>query len=275
MTSALPIDFWNDVLRFAQDLTEQVGSKLLRDSRGLRMAIQKEDGSLVTDSDRWADEYIRKAIATTFPEHGVLSEEAEHRFPTEDWCWVVDPLDGTTNFARGIPIWAISLGLLYRGVPVFGYVSIPPLDQVLYGYWSGTTLLAGMPEGAFFHGERIKPTAADLGPNTFFSFCSRSLPRVQYPFPCKIRALGVASYNLLGVAIGTMQGAVEATPKVWDIAAAWVIVQASGGVWLALKGDAPFPLEPGKDYGEQAFPTLVVSRKELVPVFLGRIPALS
>ncbi|WP_275949814.1 inositol monophosphatase family protein, partial [Vibrio cincinnatiensis] len=83
-------------------------------------AQRNADGSLVTVDDLWSDQELRQRIAVQFPDHGVLTEENAHIFPANDWCWIVDPIDGTTNFARGIPIWGISLGLLYRGTPVFG-----------------------------------------------------------------------------------------------------------------------------------------------------------
>lgn len=78
--------------------------------------------------------------------------------------------------------------------------------------------------------------------------------------------LGVASYNFLTVAAGATLGSVESTPKIWDIAGAWVIVQAAGGVWVSLKAPV-FPLSVGQDYGSLSYPTLVVSRSESVPIF--------
>ncbi|HEY9875198.1 MAG TPA: inositol monophosphatase family protein, partial [Candidatus Obscuribacterales bacterium] len=103
--------------------------------------------------------------------------------------------------------------------------------------------------------------------NHFFSLCARSTSVIQKGVPCKIRMLGVASYNFLAVASGTALGGVEATPKIWDFAGAWVIIQAAGGVWVPLESNPIFPLQVGIDYGKRSFPTLVVSRPELVPVF--------
>jgi myo-inositol-1(or 4)-monophosphatase len=79
--------------------------------------------------------------------------------------------------------------------------------------------------------------------------------------------LGVASYNFLSVATAAVLGGVEATPKIWDIAGAWVIVQAAGGVWVPLDSNAIFPLKVGEDYGKRSLPTLVASSPELVQVF--------
>ncbi|NEQ27957.1 MAG: inositol monophosphatase, partial [Microcoleus sp. SIO2G3] len=147
------INFWTEILEFAETITAQVGQQLLADF-GRAQAIEKTDGSLVTQSDRWADETLRNAIAAKFPDHGVLSEEVAHVLPDRDWCWVIDPLDGTTNFARGLPIWGISIALLYRGTPVFGYVHLPPLNQSFYGYWYGDSGLTG-PTGAFRNNQPI------------------------------------------------------------------------------------------------------------------------
>jgi myo-inositol-1(or 4)-monophosphatase len=89
---------------------------------------------------------------------------------------------------------------------------------------------------------------------------------MQKGFPCKIRMLGVASYNFLTVASGATLGGIEATPKIWDLAGVWVIVQAAGGAWISLNAE-PFPLLKGQDYSDRSFPTLAVSRPELVSVF--------
>lgn len=258
-------DFWKTVLDFAQTTTARVGTQLLQDF-GQVQAAQKADGSLVTQADKWADREIREAIAATFPSHGILSEESEHVFPGTEWCWVIDPLDGTTNFTRGIPIWAISMGLLYQGTPVFGYVHLPPLAQTFHGYWNGASGLS-KPSGAFLNHRPIHSSGDAPSNNHFFSICSRSISILKPGFPCKFRMLGVASYNFLMVAAGATLGGVEATPKIWDIAAVWAIVQASGGVWVSLHSEPVFPLADGEEYGDRSYPTLAVSRPELVSVF--------
>ncbi len=259
-------DFWTKVLDFAQAVTARVGTQLLQDF-GKVQASEKADGTLVTQADKWADQEIRDAIASIFPSHGILSEEDEHIFPGTEWCWVIDPLDGTTNFTRGIPIWAISLGLLYQGTPVFGYVYVPPLAQAFHGYWNKSSGLTGQDNGAFLNHRPLHTSTDSLSNNHFFSVCSRSTSVLQKGFPAKPRMLGVASYNFLMVANGSTLGGVEATPKIWDIAAVWVIVQAAGGVWVSLDSEPVFPLLHGEDYGDRSYPTLVVSRPELVSVF--------
>jgi myo-inositol-1(or 4)-monophosphatase len=261
---------WIQILTFCEHTTHRVGEQLLKDF-GSAQASEKADGSLVTQSDKWADETLRKSILLAFPEHGVLSEEVEHTFPGTEWCWIIDPIDGTTNFTRGIPLWGISLGLLYQGTPVFGYVYLPPLNYAFHGYWPGTSNLK-MPSGAYLNGKPIHISPDEPSSNHFFSLCARSTSVLQAgSFPCKVRMLGIATYNLLTVAMGTALGGVEATPKIWDVAAVWAIAHAAGAVWIPLDERPVFPLQSGQDYGKRSFPTLVVSRDELVPVFQPRV----
>lgn len=304
-------DFWAAVLTCAETLCDRVGQELLQ-FFGTVQPQQKEDGSLVTQADRWADQALREGIHQFFPHHGLLTEETEGAFPSGDWCWVIDPLDGTTNFARKIPIWGISLGLLYRGWPVFGYVAIPPLGENFYGFWAGETGL-NVPTGAFSQISPNSPNAqnspnspnpnsrqdkqplqvfqGEFTPNHLFSFCTRSIHQIHpfspssgiesnnleqknTPFPCKIRMLGVATYNLLTVASGVTIGGVEATPKVWDIAATWVICQAAGACWIFLQ-DQPFPLNSGESYHRPSYPSLVLGSDRWQAVFSDRISGLS
>jgi myo-inositol-1(or 4)-monophosphatase len=265
-------DFWEQVLNFAETTTKRVGEQLLEDF-GSATATEKADGSLVTQSDLRSDAQIRASIAEAFPEHGILAEESDRTFPDREWCWVVDPIDGTTNFARRVPIWAISMGLLYRGTPVFGFVHCPPIRQTFHGFWYGSSGLTG-PTGAFLNGQPICVSSASPSPNQLFSFCSRSLEVIEHPFPCKIRMLGVATYNLLTVATGVCLGAVEATPKIWDIAAVLPIVQAAGGVWIFLNDDREFPLESGRDYSRYSFPSLVVAGTNIGEAFQPLVSSL-
>ncbi|PZO20072.1 MAG: inositol monophosphatase [Leptolyngbya foveolarum] len=259
-----PPDFWAKVTDFTQTTTHEIGDRLLG-AFGSATAEQKADGSLVTEYDKWSDQELRDRIHQIFPDHGVLSEEAEHILPDTDWCWVIDPIDGTTNFTRGIPLWGISLGLLYKGTPVFGHVYIPSIGEHFHGFWPGESGL-NVPKGAFVNGKAIHPAPDGPSGSHFFSLCARSIKVLQKPFPCKIRMLGVATYNLLTVASGVSLGAVEATPKIWDIAAVWVITQAAGASWVNLNGKEAFPLTIGKDYSTFPFPTLV-TRPDLVEKF--------
>ncbi|MEI6426958.1 MAG: inositol monophosphatase family protein [Pseudanabaena sp. ELA607] len=278
-TSDAPMRHWLDLLPPLHTITQAVAAQLLHDSQQVRQADQKDDGSLVTASDRWADAYLKNALTQAFPDFGVLTEESSQTLPPQDWTWVVDPLDGTTNFARGIPLWAISIGLLYKGTPVFGYLVMPTLGQTCYGWCNPhdpQDRQAMLNDQPLPHLSTINsPTTSPKGlGNFFFSACSRSLAAMgRSEFPIKLRMLGVASYNFLTVALGSTIGAVEATPKIWDIAAVYPILQAVGAHWLPLVQPNPdntipsiFPLTVGYDYQSTNFPTLIVSHQELLPI---------
>lgn len=264
-------EFWTEICQFAHALSQRVGLHLLADF-GTVTADRKSDGTLVTQCDRWADAELRSAIAAQYPHHGLLSEETLHEFPANDWCWIIDPLDGTTNFAMGLPIWGISLGLLYRGTPVFGCVHCPPLQKTFHGFWPGTSGLT-MPQGAFCNHQPIHTTSAEPTNQHLVSFCTRTVPALRQdpiarlPLPFKIRTLGASTYNLLTVASGFTLGGIEATPKVWDIAATWAIVQAAGATWIPLEHQ-PFPLTVGQNYKAISFPTLVLARSDLQSLLL-------
>ncbi|MEL6440078.1 MAG: inositol monophosphatase family protein [Cyanobacteria bacterium J06621_8] len=258
--------FWDRVLKFCLETTASISERLMQDFGSIQTR-QKTDGSLVTQADQWSDQQLRDAIAKTFPEHGVLTEETINVLPDNDWCWVIDPIDGTTNFARGVPLWAISLGLLYQGTPVFGFVYVPPVQQAFHGFWYGESGLTGY-QGAYLNNQPIH-TSKDYPSGTqLFNLCARSKAILKVPFPCKVRMLGVASYNLMLVAAGVAMGGVEATPKIWDIAAAWVIIKAAGGELVFIDEKIRFPLQPGVDYGQVSLPSLGISRHELIPKFL-------
>ena len=259
-------EFWDRVLAFCIETTDKISDRLMQDF-GKIQASEKEDGSLVTQADKWSDGQIREAIAKTFPDHGVLTEETVHIFPDRDWCWVIDPIDGTTNFTRGVPLWSISIGLLYKGTPVFGFVYVPPTKQTFHGFWYGDSGLTGY-EGAYLNNQRIKTSREYPSGTQLFNLCARSKAIFKNPFPCKVRMLGVASYNLLLVAAGVAVGGVEATPKIWDIAAAWVVVKAAGGEFVFIDNKFEFPLKSGEDYGRVSIPSLGLCRSELTDQFV-------
>ena len=95
----------------------------------------------VTAADRGAEEAIRRLIAERFPDHGVLGEEHGADRPDADWCWVLDPIDGTRAFISGIPLWTTLIGLRFQGQPVLGSIGQPFLGEVYVGHAGGSRLL--------------------------------------------------------------------------------------------------------------------------------------
>lgn len=241
-------------------LVDEVAERQRRDFGRLASDL-KADGSLITDCDRWSDATLAAGLAQIFPTDGLLSEEGNTIVPDAPGFWVVDPLDGTTNFSVGLPIWAISMARIDHGRPVAALLDVPPLGQ---------RLLALRGQGVWSNGQPLAPPAPPRHGCRCASLCSRSigtLRRVAEPFPAKTRMLGVASLNLLGVGLGTMAAALEATPRIWDLAAVWLILEELGCRLHPLGAD-PFPLQPGADLGAAPYPLLAARDEEQLRRFL-------
>ncbi len=222
----------------------------------------KADGTLITACDRWSDATLVAGLERLFPGEGVLSEEGRQQVPLTQAYWVVDPLDGTTNFASGIPYWAVSLARFESGRPVLAVLDVPPLRQ---------RIVAIRGQGAWRNGKSLQPPALHPSPAGCASLCSRSIGVLQRlpnrRFPGKIRMLGVASLNLVSVAMGQTQAALEATPKIWDLAAAWLVLEELGCPlrWLQR---SPLDLVGGTDLAQADFPVLAADRADTLERFM-------
>jgi myo-inositol-1(or 4)-monophosphatase len=216
----------------------------------------KADGTLITSCDRWSDATLVGGLGELFPDEGVLSEEGDKRVPASPAYWVVDPLDGTTNFAAGIPYWAISLARFQDGRPVLAVLDVPPLRQ---------RIVAIRGRGAWRNGKPLQPPSLHPHPAGCASLCSRSIGVLQKlpdrRFPGKIRMLGVASLNLVSVAMGQTVAALEATPKIWDLAAAWLVLDELECPLRWLVRD-PTSIASGSDLSQTDFPVLAADRAE-------------
>jgi len=235
-----------------------------------RMASSlKPDGSLITACDRWSDTALVEGLSALHPGDGVLSEEGSQIVPSTPAYWVVDPLDGTTNFAAGIPYWAISLARFEAGIPVLAVLDVPPLRQ---------RIVAVRGQGAWRNGRRLEPPSLHDRPVGCASLCSRSIRVLQKlpdrRFPGKIRLLGVASLNLVSVAMGQTVAALEATPKIWDLAASWLVLSELHCALRWLERD-PGAISAGSDLGAVDFPVLVADRPGTLERFMPWAEALS
>ena len=256
-------------LELAQGLADELRARLLEAFYATREATLKRDGTLVTQADLESDRLITETIQACFPEHEIVSEELKTFYEGARWCWVIDPLDGTTNFARGLPIWAISIALLEHGQPVMGLVDVPPLGLRYHAVQGG---------GAFENG---KPIHVHAGPvnwqddvqlqNELFVACTHTVTGYHLPRPLRVRALGAAAFNFCLVARGAVLAAMEATPKVWDLAAAWLLVREAGGVIHPLEEESLLPMVPGRDYARVMPPHLAAASESLVHELVHRI----
>jgi len=135
-----------ELLGFAEELARG-GGRILRKSYGLPQTIHfKGEINLVTDVDRESEGYILGRIRERFPDHGLMSEESPERRSPSPFRWIVDPLDGTTNYAHGYPCFCVSVAVEHEGAVVAGAVYDPILDE---------SFTAAKGEGAYRNGERI------------------------------------------------------------------------------------------------------------------------
>jgi myo-inositol-1(or 4)-monophosphatase len=242
-------------------LIDRVAQRQLRDFGHVGSDL-KDDGTLITVCDRWSDAEIVEGLQALYPGEGVLSEEGDRHLPASQAFWVVDPLDGTTNFAAGIPYWSISLARFVDRRPVLGILDVPPL---------GLRIIAKAGQGVWRNGERIGSPALKAHPGGCVSLCSRSIRVLQHlpdrPFPGKVRLFGVASLNLVSVATGQTVAALEATPKIWDLAAAWLVLQELSCPIRWLQGD-PAQIQPGRDLTSIGFPVLAADVEATLERFL-------
>ena len=238
-----------DQLRAVHQLLDRVSDRQRQDFGHIGSDV-KPDGSLITTCDRWSDAAIVQGLADIAPGEGVLSEEGSQTLPRSSAYWIVDPLDGTTNFAAGIPYWAISVARFVDGRPSEVFLEVPALRQ---------RIVALRGRGATRNGEPLTVETRLAATSACVSLCSRSIrvlqQRSDHPFPGKIRLLGVASLNLVSVALGQTVAALEASPKIWDLAAAWLVLDELGCPirWL---GADPSRLSAGEDLSQVSFPML-------------------
>ncbi|MCB9849035.1 MAG: inositol phosphatase [Phycisphaeraceae bacterium] len=196
---------------------------------------RKEDGSFVTEADLAAEQAILKIIAQAFPEHSVLSEESGVQQGDPALRWIVDPLDGTHRFARGLRFWGPLVALLHKDVVVAGAMSMPVVNET---YW------AAQGHGCWLNGERCR--VSDVQHWSEANLSLGSLSRlVESPAGKGVMSLvGSCDYtisggDLSGVALllkGEAEAWLECGVKPWDVAPMAILVPEAGGVITDIAG---------------------------------------
>lgn len=224
---------------FAVDLARKAGV-LLKEKFSQKHDIHyKGEINLVTEADKMSDDLIITAIRQTFPDHGILSEESPAIVGGGKLRWIIDPLDGTTNYAHGYPVFCVSIALVKEGVIVLGVIYDPLREEMF---------VAVRGEGAFLNGGKmaVSPTR-DI---------SRSLLATGFPYDIReskennldyfnvmakevqaIRRAGAAALDIAYVAAGRFDGFWELKLMPWDMAAGCLMVEESGGVVSGLFGE--------------------------------------
>lgn len=246
-----------EYLAFALNVADEAATMVAK-NYGNAHAQLKFDGSLVTEIDERSDRLINERIAAAYPDHNVLSEEQSTIYdPAYDFTWVVDPIDGTTNFARGLPIWGVSIALMYQRSPVVGVLVFPLLHEIYS---------AALGLGATHNG-KVLQSAPDtaLENEQLVVTCTRTSKRYTLNAPFKARILGSAAYHLAKVADGTALASIEASPKIWDLAGAAVILQEAGALLCMEDGSPVFPIADALlDYKSLSMPIVAAGNDALM-----------
>ncbi len=214
-----------------------------------KFTISNKEGvnNPVTEADFASDKAIRAIIKSAFPDHGIVSEESEEKISDSEYKWIIDPIDGTVNFANNIPICCVSIGLEYQGSMLMGAVFNPNMNEFFF---------AEKGKGATLNNEKISvsnkaevltsclvtgfPYTYLDNPNGPLEVFSR-LIRKGIP----VRRLGSAAIDLCWVAAGRFDGFYEHHLHAWDSAAGFLIVEEAGGKVTNLKGEKYSPYNPG------------------------------
>jgi len=216
-----------------------VAGGILREKYGQPIAVSRKGPiDLVTEADFAAEEAVCSTLERWFPGGMALTEEKVTEIDSTMSGWVVDPLDGTTNFAHGFPWFAVSVGWVEQGVPLTGAIYAPMLDELF---------VAARGCGAFLNGRRIKVSRVKT--------LEESLVATGFPYSIRekseevtrllaavlkevqgVRRAGAAALDLAYVACGRLDGFFEQELKPWDVAAGGLLVEEAGGRVTGYRG---------------------------------------
>lgn len=220
------------MLEAALEMAQRAGEIQLSYFRkaGLLMTTKLNDSDVVTIADKESEKAILEHIHTHFSEHGVISEESGRAHEDREWRWVIDPLDGTTNFSSGLPPFSVSIALEHHKEAVLGVVYAPYLGECFYAVKS---------YGAWLNGERIRcsgkselskavvatgmPYDRNDNPDNNLAEISRMAFKVR-----GIRRMGSAALDLCYTAAGFLDGYWELNLNRWDVAAGRLIADEAG-----------------------------------------------
>ena len=202
---------------------------------------------IVTEMDKKAEDIIIKTFKNAFPEHGILTEESLEQKSSSEYRWIIDPLDGTTNYSHGFPVFCVSIALEKQGEIILGVVYNPMLNELF---------TAEKDKGAYLNNKKIKVSN--------ISNLSKSLLATGFPYDVRtspenninhfsnfavraqaIRRAGAAALDMCYVACGRFDGFWELKLKPWDTAAAMLIINEAGGIVTDF-GGKPFSLYSGE-----------------------------
>ncbi len=227
----------------------QAGASEMLRFRDLDFKISNKEGinNLVTEVDHASEKAIIEVIKQNYPDHNILTEESGEIYQDSEYKWIIDPIDGTVNFANGIPLCCVSIGVEYNGKMILGAVLNPFMNELFF---------AEKGKGSTLNDKKIevskKETVISACLVTGFPYTYLDQPNgplqvferfIRKGIP--VRRLGSAAIDLCWVACGRFDGFYEHYLQAWDSAAGFLIVEEAGGKVTQLNGAYFSPYLPG------------------------------
>jgi myo-inositol-1(or 4)-monophosphatase len=251
------------MLEVATVAARLAGQRAMEDIKYITPEI-KNGSEIVTQADRNCQKIIIDRIKENYPDHGFIAEEGKDGDPlfqpprssTPIW-WVIDPIDGTNNYAHGILDFAVSIAAVYEGSPIVAAIFDPATDSM---YTAATDTDAQL------NSSRINTSDEDI--NEFASFAIDSHFRPDQTDAIsrliretRFRNLGTTALHLAYVGKGAMIGCMTTTTKIWDIAAGALIIENAGGIVTDLNGDPVFPMDDMEKAAKSPHCVLAANKK--------------
>jgi histidinol phosphatase-like enzyme (inositol monophosphatase family) len=229
------LDSLREFMAFGVDLAVEAGKITSKYFQTSVDVVAKDDDTPVTIADKEAEQYIRRKIEAKFPSHSILGEEEGETGEESEFRWIIDPIDGTQSFIRGVPLYAVLLALEFESEPVIGIIHNPPL---------GETVSAAKEVGCFYNGtpclmgstSKLEDAWVQV---TDYADLSRRRPVFAKNLLSKAkscRAWGDA-YGYLLVATGRADAMIDPIMNIWDIAPLKPIITEAGGIFTNLDGE--------------------------------------
>lgn len=230
-------------LRVAVELAREGGaSTLTMFGRGVMAAEYKGDGSPVTEADRACERLIRAGIERAFPADAIIGEEYESHEGASGYTWIIDPIDGTASFVRGVPLYGTLVAVTHQGRSVAGAIHLPAIGELVY---------AGRGLGAWHEWGGRERTPARVSTTTDATRATVCLAAMEYfikagredAYVSMSSAFAMARgwgdcFGHVLVATGRADASVDPIVNVWDVAPAQVIIEEAGGRYSNWRGDS-------------------------------------
>jgi len=238
------------------------GQRAMEGLEYIRVSVKNEE-ELVTQADSECQQLIIERIKQTYPDHGFIAEEGPQgkifKQPprgTEPIWWVIDPIDGTNNYAHRMFFFTVSIAAMFEGFPIVGVVFEPATDSMFTAVKDGYAQL---------NGRRIQVSDDEIGPFTSIGLDShfdQGVPdwACDVMQKCRFRNLGSTALQLAYVAKAGLVGTIITRPKLWDIAAGAILAESAGAIVTDWKGEKIFPVDLNS-YNGGTFQTLAANKK--------------